>query len=82
MTQAAFCHGHCGLIIVSGLPESSACMAWKEHSCMQTAKQTLITSLNSFGCDFYVSKRVSFEDQSVCRQTEIHTGECTCNTVT
>lgn len=67
LTRAAFCHGHWDLIIVSGIPESSAGVAWKERSCMQTAKQSLTASLNSFGSDFYVWKRVSFKDPS-----EIH----------
>lgn len=50
---------------------------------MHTAKHALITSLKSFGGDFYVSIRASFEDQSVCMRTEIHTSqsERTCNTV-
>lgn len=78
LTHAAFCHGHWGLIIVSGFPESSAGVAWKERSCMQTAKESLIASLNSFGSDFYVWKCVSFKDPS-----EIHISQTdrTCNTV-
>lgn len=78
LTHAAFCHRHWGLIIVSGFPESSAGVAWKERSCMQTAKESLIASLNSFGSDFYVWKCVSFKDPS---EIHISQSDCTCNTV-
>lgn len=78
LIHAAFCHGHWGLIIVSGFPESSGSVAWKERSCMQTAKQSLITSVNSLGHDFCVWKGVSFKDQSVCGQTETQSSHSEC----
>lgn len=51
LTHTAFWHGLWGIIIVFGFPDSSDSLVWRECSCMQTAKQILIASLNSFGSD-------------------------------